>query len=149
MNTVQLEKAMTGIPVFGGVFAANRIKIRQLPCYIIVNTDKHGLSGSHWVAMKLSESQCEFFDSLGNPPYFYHNHWHDLLIEIGGPYTYNKQRLQAHRTIFCGHYCIYFILQRILGISFVDILRKFDKINLSSNDAFVLHFVNTRSLVSF
>ena len=42
MNTSQLENALTGISQFGGVFAADNIRIKKLPCFVIVNTDVKG-----------------------------------------------------------------------------------------------------------
>lgn len=149
MNTSQLKSILGDIAQFGGVFAADDIKFTTLPCFIIVNTDVKGQPGTHWVCMKLDKNQCEFFDSLGRAPYFYHDHWHTLLLKIGGTYLYNNQRVQGHMSTVCGHYCIFYILQHLCGASFQSILNKFDKVNYKYNDAFVLQFVGRRSLETF
>ena len=142
MNSVQLDTFLKHLPQFGGVFAADNIKIKHIPCYIIVNTDTQNLSGQHWICMKLSKDQCEFFDSLGKSPYNYHKSWHDLLITTAGSYLFNDQRLQNYSSSTCGQYCVYYILKSIHGYDFEDIIDGFDALNLKKNDASVLHFVH-------
>ncbi len=142
MNSLQLNRFLRHLPQFGGVFAADNIKIKQIPCFIIVNTDTQNRPGQHWICMKLCKEQCEFFDSLGKNPNDYHKSWHDLLIDTAGSYLYNNQRLQAHSTTNCGQYCIYYILKSIHGCDFAHIIHDFDAFNLKKNDASVLHFVH-------
>ncbi len=142
MNSIQLEKILSHMPHFGGVFAADNINIEKVPCFIIVNTDSQTLNGKHWISMYLSEKQSEFFDSLGQSPDKYHKYWDKILKKISKTYIYNTQRLQGYSSSTCGQYCLYFILKRLSGKHFQSILNDFDLINLKKNDAFVVQFVN-------
>ena len=56
--------------VFKGVFAADNLpKYFTRPAAFVVNTDKHNLPGSHWIAMFIDQKNtCFFFDSFGMPP---------------------------------------------------------------------------------
>ncbi len=145
MNEYQLNRLLRLCPQFGGVFSADNIQIGETPSFIVVNTDRVGLGGTHWVVMYLNETQSEFFDSLGQAPTCYHKEWATLLAETSPQYAYNDVRLQDSMSQTCGHFCIYYILKRHHGNSFNDIIERFDDNLLQKNDRFVLKFVNTLS----
>ncbi len=145
MNENQLNRLLRLCPEIGGVFSSGNIQIGETPSFIVVNTDKVGSEGIHWVAMFLNETQSEFFDSLGQAPTCYHKEWATLLSETSSQYAYNDVRLQDPMSETCGHFCIYYILKRHYGNSFNDIIDRFDGNLLKKNDRFVLKFVNTLS----
>ena len=66
----------------------------------------------------------------------------NILIASGSSYKYICSRLQAESSNVCGHYCIYFVLQRIKGRSMSDIVLDFNISNLYANDQLVYDFVN-------
>lgn len=84
----------------------------------------------------------EFFDSLGNPPEQYHRRFQSILIFNGPRYKYIDSIIQSVTSSLCGHYCIYFILQRIKGRSMNNIVHDFYDLNTHANDRLVSDFIN-------
>lgn len=89
-----------------------------------------------------SKGSMEFFDSLGNPPEHYHRRFQSILIFNGPRYKYIDSRIQSVTSSLCGHYCIYFILQRIKGRSMNNIVHDFYDLNTHANDRLVSDFIN-------
>lgn len=109
----------------------------------IVNTDECGGKGLHWVVFHFpSKGSMEFFDSLGNPPEHYHRRFQSILIFNGPRYKYIDSRIQSVTSSLCGHYCIYFVLQRIKGRSMNNIVHDFYDLNTHANDRLVSDFIN-------
>lgn len=84
---------------------------------IVFNKDIHNLPGSHWVAVFIDNSTktIEYFDSLGKSPnkyiYDFLNNFKEYNLKI------NKV-IHQKRGTNCGVYACYFIIQRLLGITF-------------------------------
>jgi hypothetical protein len=104
---------------FIGVFAKNEVPRLPLapsryPVCFVINTDKRGEPGEHWVAVYyLSPANGEFFDSFGNSP---------LLLGFGkrslpNITIWSKVRLQAFNSDVCGEYCIHYLAMRSRGYS--------------------------------
>lgn len=103
---------------------------------IIINLDRFGQSGSHWVTIFIDMSHfnsdpddpwtIEFFDSTGNPPpkrlEKYMNGAKDKLLQIGGDVeiVINNVTHQKKDTE-CGVYSLYYIIERLKGRSAQDI----------------------------
>jgi len=121
MNTVELECliqcALSRVHAqvcFLGVFAKDTIphlsETLHYPVCFVVNSDPSNLPGTHWLAFYfISSSTCEFFDSYGLPPSFYH---FNFLAHSNISCEYNKLVLQAFDSQVCGHYCAFFTIQR-------------------------------------
>ena len=122
--------------------------IRQRRAYII-NYDESSEPGSHWVAVfnavpsylpsssSSSSSLPEFFDPAGLPPL-------DGRIKfylLGANYEYNPNVLQQVQGNACGFYCVYYILQRIRGVSANDIIEFLSAISSSRSDHYVKDFI--------
>lgn len=116
--------------LFKGVYAANEIFIVKPPAFIIVNTDEKGGNGKHWIAMFLNKERCEFFDSFGRSPTFYHQYWENNFKRFSKDYVYNSIVLQEPSSDDCGKFCIYYCILRNLGVSFECIVDK--EINLDN-----------------
>merc|ERR1712131_193666 len=109
-------------------------------CTFIVNTDKDGMSGAHWICFRISKQKVEMFDSLG---LIYEN---KLPIEIlafiqrfsvSREIKFNK-RIQPDLSVLCGFYCIFFIfLRRFCSFSRIQ---KFFDVDLNKNDEIVTKF---------
>ena len=72
MNTIQISNALTKhVKYFQGVYPIDLLPSTLMkPSIIVINLDKHYMSGSHWVAVCFSDSgYAEYFDSYGLPPY--------------------------------------------------------------------------------
>jgi len=146
MNGLDIERVLRRHchPEFLGIFARDNLPvIRRRPVLLVVNTDNSKKSGSHWVAMFIDSNNGEFFDSLGQQPLVdfasfmnrYCSHW-----------TYSDMQIQSISSYFCGHYVIYFCIQRKRGIDMQKILRIFTN-DTGFNDM-VIHRIVCRTLLN-
>jgi hypothetical protein len=139
LSAQKIQKILNCCKSFLGCFASDQLENLSLsffPCTFIVNTDKDGMSGTHWICIRISKRKVEMFDSLG---LIYEN---KLPIEIltflqrfavSRDIKFNK-RLQPDSSVLCGFYCIFFIFLRQfcsfgqIQKYFVDDLNKNEKI---------------------
>ena len=139
LSAQEIQKILNCCKSFLGCFASDQLESLSLsffPCTFIVNTDKNGMSGTHWICIRISKRKVEMFDSLG---LVYDN---KLPIEIltflqrfavSRDIKLNK-RLQPDSSVLCGFYCIFFIFLRQfcsfgqIQKYFVDDLNKNEKI---------------------
>ena len=139
LSAQKIQKILNCCKSFLGCFASDQLKTLSLslfPCTFIVNTDKTGMSGTHWICFRISKRKVEMFDSLG---LVYAN---QLPLEIltfiqrfavSRDIKFNK-RLQPDSSVLCGFYCIFFIFLRQfcsfgqIQKYFVDDLNKNEKI---------------------
>jgi len=96
---------------FLGVFPSDMLpcSVTQ-PSTVIVNTDAHTQSGSHWLAIRLEPrfSTAFYFDSYGLPP-----HIQDIETFLRRNFTvpdYNTIELQGLLSMVYGEYCCLFTL---------------------------------------
>ena len=92
---------------------------------LIVNTDPHTESRSHWLAIHLqSRSHSSFyFDSSGLPLFI--PSIESFINRNGIVSNYNTVQLQGHTSTVCGKYCLFFALYMDRGctpIHFVGLL---------------------------
>lgn len=74
-----------------------------------------------------------------------HQFWIVNTDECGGKglhWVVFDSRIQSVTSSLCGHYCIYFILQRIKGRSMNNIVHDFYDLNTHANDRLVSDFIN-------
>jgi hypothetical protein len=84
---------------------------------LIVNTDPHTDSGSHWLTIHIQSrsSRLYYFESYGLPPYI-----PAIQSFINRNYTvwdYNTVQLQGSTTSVCGKYCFLLALYMDSGYS--------------------------------
>lgn len=123
MNTNQIRFLLKGLKGFLGVFASDeipRIVPHKIPQCFVANLDPSWKPGSHWVAFCIRKSKnikvLEYFDSYGLFPPLELNKKEWKVI-------YNKTRFQKLRSTVCGHYCVFFVRQRLTGTSFQSIIK--------------------------
>ena len=105
---------------------------------IICNSHSSKQIGEHWIAIYLPETGItEYFDSFGEPPKI--KSFSNFLGS--SEYVYNNLQVQSETGITCGHYCIFFLLCRFIGVSFKDVISFFSPSDLSINDGFVFDFI--------
>lgn len=99
---------------------------------IITNLDPHYKSGSHWTAffMDLDAQTIEYFDSLGEKPFNtmkeYINNlkaWLRMNYNIDAKIKINKKVFQKKYDGDCGIWSVWYIIQRLNGNSFDDIVK--------------------------
>lgn len=124
--------------IFIGCYAADKIPQTDIyPYAAIINTDKSGYPGTHWVAIYVQNSKViEYFDSFGDPP--------NSMI---GNYLLNFEHIHRNQSVIqsvlsknCGQYCIYFIFKRCTRTPFKCILNKLLK--LKDPNIYVKSFVD-------
>ena len=85
----------------------------------IVNFDKSGGLGTHWVAWYKNGKNKIYFDSYGVQPPI------EVINYLGKPIRYNTDQVQPVGEVFCGHLCLYVLKELSEGYEFQSILNKF------------------------
>lgn len=131
MNTWELQNVMLRDPAvlrqFGDVCAADELpsNISKRPSVYIVNSDRKGRPGRHWMAFYFpKKGPSEFFDPLGRAPTYYNRTFKKVLLRNGPRYVYNRFRVQPYNTDTCGPFCLYFVTRRCRGWSMTRIVRE-------------------------
>jgi len=128
MDNSDLDESLEGNKLYGGSFPCNCIpKPTRKPIAFIVNTDKAGEPGTHWVALLLLDDGAgEYFDSFGLPPFEKSiiNYIKDNCTKL----VYNDKHIQNNTAKTCGLYCVKFIEARSLGIDMDMFLHMFSKL---------------------
>ncbi len=143
MDTVQiysiLKKAI-GQQGCLGVFPSDKIPTKvKGPCSMVVNTDPSTNPGSHWVAIFITrDSTAEYFDSYGQPPDVAEISSFLNKYNVG---HYNRKHIQGPFSSVCGHYCIYFVIQRWQNVHMADIVKKFSD-DHDENDELITQWIN-------
>ena len=122
LNNFELEEASKKLKIkcFRGVFLLDTLpkKLNKKECGI-VNFDKSGGSGTHWVAWYKNGKNKIYFDSYGvQPPT-------EVINYLGKPIRYNTDQIQPRGEVFCGHLCLYVFKELNEGRDFQNILNKF------------------------
>jgi len=117
--------------IFLGVFARDELpKDPVYPSCFVFNTAPRCMSGEHWLCVFYDKNGCcDFFDSYGMPPENFN--MKSYLNATSNSWKYNKQRIQGE-SMYCGHYCILFLLFRVRSKS-INFFLAFSK-NFTKND---------------
>ena len=136
MNTIQLNKILEidkfSKKVFIGTFPIDLLPEKiKYPCCMIINNQPSKEAGEHWIAVYFNKNRtCDFFDSFANSPKFYK--LHNYMKRFCKGINFNKKKIQSNRSLYCGIYCVLFILFKSRGYS----MKKFTNFfkNPISND---------------
>jgi len=140
----QLESILRGCqvtqPFFLGVYApkdlAKFATTRSRYSFIVGTTNSYRKIG-HWIAVYVDDGVAHIFCSYGTHP-------HQLpgmktFLRRFDKVYYNKKMHQNLSSTVCGGYCCYVLYQLCLGISFVNLLKKFQR--LKRDDLFISRFM--------
>lgn len=121
----EIQDMMKKHPSFSGVFARDEVRqIRKMvPMGAIINLDKTGEPGSHWVALYISRDSVEYFDPLGEDP------GTDIVADVMAllkrwrmptmmKFKINKIKYQNSRSTTCGYHSMRFLMDRFNGKTF-------------------------------
>ena len=143
LSTKKIKEILNCCESFAGCFARDELENLSLcsfPVYLIVNTDRQGQSGNHWLTIRVSKSHVELFDSLG----LLHNNRLPTEIlafiqrfSISRTFIFN-QPLQPRNSVLCGFYCIFYIFIR--QYCTFNIIQSFFDTNLAQNDLKIKSF---------
>ena len=107
------------IPSFRGVFLLDTLpkKPNKKECGI-VNFDKSGGPGTHWVSWYKNGKTKIYFDTYGvRPPL-------EVVEYLGSLIHYNTDQVQPVGQVFCGHLCLYVLKELSMGYEFQKVLNK-------------------------
>ena len=94
---------------FRGTFSANNIpKFKDNFFSLIVNLSNEGETGTHFIAIFITENKILYFDSLGSfqiNPNIKH-----YLETYKKPISYDQKQIQHLLSSHCGFFCIAFII---------------------------------------
>ena len=111
--------------------------ILSYPAARVINTDKAGNPGQHWVGAFITDSKTCFFDSYGLPPL--EKTYQELSKISNGPIVYNKKCVQSLFTSSCGAFVVCFVYHLSNGYTFESFLNLFDS-DLESNEKLIERF---------
>jgi hypothetical protein len=149
MNSVQIQNVLQNMKKkkhfnWGAVICGwdqlftNPVSVRSF----IINTKPSYHPGEHWVSIFISSdySFVEYFDPLGNPPYFYSQTFFKKLVKhFPNGVIYCHKKIQSEQSLLCGLFCIYFLEKRNSNVPFEKIIEEFHE-NLTENDKKILAF---------
>ena len=129
LNNFELEEAVKKLKIkfFRGVFLLdtlpkkpnNNESLASLKECGIVNFNKSGGLGTHWVAWYKNGKTKIYFDSYGvQPPIEVKNY-------LGKSIRYNTDQVQPVGEVFCGHLCLNVLKELSEGHQFQNILNNF------------------------
>ena len=109
----------SGIKNFRGVFSRDTLPNRKHKNECgIVNLDDIQGPGTHWTVYRITKKENGYFDSFGlQMP-------EEIAEYLGKNTIYSPDDLQDRNSIFCGLWCIYFLLERQKGTPFFEVLHQ-------------------------
>jgi formate-dependent nitrite reductase membrane component NrfD len=108
---------------------------------LVFNLSKHNTTGSHFVAIFASQSELIYFDPFGNN---LNNKFIRKFIEKikkNRHFVSSKKCIQSCSSIFCGFYCLGFLLSQKKKIPIKNYLSIFGNKNLEINDKIIIDFI--------
>ena len=140
LSTNQVKRELKYEPGFIGCFPSDKIPpIRKYPCTFVINTEKSGHPGDHWVAIYMTQTITFYFDSFGLP--VIEEDIYNYLRRYCKSVIYNKKCIQDVTSDACGMFCIAFIKKVYSLNSFNLFVNNFNFDNLKENDIIVLKYV--------
>jgi hypothetical protein len=117
----EIARLMSDVDQFKGVFAVDQIPSTMTGSTysFIANTEPISVPTGHWIAVYVTPTTLEYYDSFGNDP-------DDIMknklksLGSGRQFKINKCKHQSVTSSNCGWFAIKFILDRIAGRTFKD-----------------------------
>jgi hypothetical protein len=91
-----------------GITKYNNFSTKYNNFSLIFNLSKHNEKGTHFVAVVIKNKTVFYFDSYGKP--CENENILNFLNQLSPVYFYNKFSIQADNSIFCGIFCLGFLL---------------------------------------
>ena len=128
-----------GIKYLRGICSRDRLpnKIKK-ECGIINLDDMQG-PGTHWVCYRNLDSVIEYFDPFGlimsSEALKYFN-------TSGKHIVYSIDEIQNRNTVLCGYWCLYYLLERQMGKSILDVIQINPHFDNDNSDFIKAYFTN-------
>lgn len=134
LNTKQLYQALMSNKltrkVFDGVYSRDTLEdIIVQPRLIICNTDPSSQPGEHWLLFFFNDDgdSVDFFDSLGKKLSSYGEEFVNFVKRYSHKMTFTRVRTQPKNTDYCGHYCLFYSLCKVLKYESKEIVHCLSK----------------------
>ena len=129
-----------GIKHFRGVYSRDDLpeKINEIECGII-NLDLQIGSGTYWVAYRIDNYKCEYFNSyelmMPSDVLKYLSTGRKLVLFSG-------DEIQERDSVLCGYWCLYYLLERQKDVPMFNVIHnaEFDKKDKSVNHRFINNY---------
>ena len=108
---------------------------------VIFNLSKHNQKGTHFVCVFADSNRIFYFDPLGNA--CKNKYIMNFLTKNKLRRKIRKKfiKIQSNESIFCGYFCIGFILAMTNKVSLKQFFSIFDYENLNNNDNIMIKFI--------
>jgi hypothetical protein len=132
---------------FLGVFSSDihPRSVKKKTFFLIFNLSKHFQKGSHFIAIAKMNKKVIYFDPLGNK--CSNMGILKFLLKIKSKIIFTKKQIQSDHSIFCGFFCLAFLLYISKNKSLKSFLKIFSSSNLPDNDKIcidiILNEINT------
>ena len=125
MTTIMKKHTATKNHYLGTFSLDNLPKKVEYPSCLIFNNQKSDQPGQHWIAIYFDKREnSEFFDSYGNGPDYYGIK--DYLEKNSKRIVWNKKCIQSIDSVYCGFYCILYLISKCKGRSLKYFLGLFE-----------------------
>ena len=108
---------------------------------LIINLSKHNTNGSHFIAIFAEKDAFSYFDSLGDKCKNSDILKFIKLNKNNRRFKQNFKKIQSNESIFCGFFCLAFLLSKRLKIKNIKFFNNFERKNLNLNDVKVITFI--------
>ena len=127
VSNVYINEMLKNVPTFRGVFSCDNIQHDDsFDRYTyIINLSRQGELGSHFVALSINNEteKVFYFDSFGLP--CQNAYILKFMSGFAGKYEFNCQTIQNPLSVYCGFYCMYYVLASDLSYSFRKMMKPF------------------------
>lgn len=143
LSNLYIEKLFTHVKGFLGVYSSNNaVKLKRKGECLIINFDKEGESGSHFISLYMKSSKhCLYFDSLNLPiiPIEIYEYLSDRTFQI----TNSSKNIQSFESTYCGFYCMLFIICNKISFKYWETISDKFKSRCKNNDSKCIRFLCT------
>jgi len=105
----------------------------------IINLSDSSTNGSHFVALSIKEKHCIYFDSFGFE--CKNSYITKKLKKCKKQIIYSKTQVQGITSLFCGFYCLAYLISDEKGTSLNNFLNNFEYNNLEKNDKICMDYI--------
>ena len=118
---------------FNDVLPCDKLTVLKQGDKYICNLDPSNEKGSHYIAVSIKKNYCLYFDSYGFPCMNDYIKKAFLDNDITTVY-YSKKTIQSSLSLFCGYFCLAFLICDECTFSMDEFLSLFYEKNLKRNE---------------
>lgn len=137
ISNIYINNILKNYANFLGVFSSDTLPdVVYDNSGLICNLSRVGEPGTHFISIYFKNNKIYYFDSLSLD--ISNIYLIDYLLSFRKQIVYKRQRIQNIKSVFCGFFCMYFIIKMCYDHDYSSIFSKFKKKNLIENDKIVI-----------